>query len=112
MDTTAPLGRTLRGARESIGKTQDEVSADTGIPRELISYWETGARQPSMHHICRLADYYGLNVSLLLDPNAPDIKVAFRSNYLSDHDREVIYWARKVLSDFWALKSLEVEDAQ
>ncbi|HHY34478.1 MAG TPA: helix-turn-helix transcriptional regulator [Firmicutes bacterium] len=109
MERMAFLGQRLRSARRSIGKTQDEVSRDTGISRELLSYWESGARTPSTFYLGRLADYYGLNIAWFLDPNAPEIKVAFRSRQLTDHDREVIYWARRVLSDYWVMKSLQSE---
>lgn len=104
------LGPRLKSARQSIGKTQEEVSRDTGISREVISYWESGSRTPSAHYLGRLADYYGLNVGWFLESNAPVIKIAFRSRDLTDHDREVIYWARRVLSDYWAMKSLESEE--
>lgn len=103
------LGLRLKGARQSIGRTQEEVSKDTGISRGLISYWESGLRAPSAYNLSRLADYYGLNVAWFMEPTAPVIKIAFRSRDLTDRDREVIYWARRVLSDYWAMKSLEAE---
>lgn len=106
MSKPADLGSRLKNARLSLGKTQSEVARDTGFSREMISFWETGTRTPSVSQIGVLADYYGLDIAMLLDPKAPEIKVAFRNQDMTDQDREVIYWARKVLSDYWVMKSL------
>lgn len=89
-----------------MGKSQEDVARDLAISREMISYWESGARSPSTAYLSRLCDYYGLNISMFLDPNAPEIRIAFRSKDLTDLDREVIYYARRLLSDHWALTSL------
>lgn len=103
------LGQRLKGARETLGKSQEDVSQDTGLSREMISYWESGTRNPSMIQLSKLADYYGLNISMFLHPDAPDMRVAFRSKNLSEGDREVVYWARRLLSDYWALTTLPPE---
>ncbi|HHX28791.1 MAG TPA: helix-turn-helix transcriptional regulator [Firmicutes bacterium] len=109
MSKPMSLGPRLKNVRLSIGKTQSDVSRDTGFSREMISYWETGTRFPSVSQIGVLADYYGVDLGMLVDPDAPEIKVAFRNRDMTDHDREVIYWARKVLSGYWAMNSLVPE---
>jgi transcriptional regulator with XRE-family HTH domain len=106
MNKPASLGSRLKNARLSIGKTQGDVSLDTGFSREMISYWETGSRFPSVSQLGVLADYYGVDLAMLVDPDAPEIKVAFRNLDMTDHDREVIYWARKVLSGYWMMNTL------
>lgn len=109
MNKPTSLGPRLKNARLSIGKTQSDVSRDTGFSREMISYWETGTRFPSVSQLGVLADYYGVDIAMLVDPVAPEIKVALRNRDMTDHDREVLYWARKVLSDYWAMNSLVSE---
>ena len=58
------LGPRLKSARESLGKSQEDVARDLAISREMISYWESGARSPSTAYLSRLCDYYGLNISV------------------------------------------------
>lgn len=48
----------LRVARANVGMTQKEVSELTGINRELLSRYESGATEPSIQTLRKLRDVY------------------------------------------------------
>ena len=52
--------RLLRGDR-----TQEQVAADLGISKMLLSYYERGQRRPNDETKIRLARYYGATVSAI-----------------------------------------------
>ncbi|MDR2568953.1 MAG: helix-turn-helix domain-containing protein [Oscillospiraceae bacterium] len=56
----------LKKARENTGFTQREVSRDTGISQPSIAQYETGAREPDIETMGRLAEFYGVSVDWLL----------------------------------------------
>lgn len=56
----------LRRRRERFALTQEWVARAMGIPRELLSYWETGARQPGPQHLRDLARIYRTTPERLL----------------------------------------------
>lgn len=67
------LAERLRRRRERFSLTQEWVAEAMGIPRELLSYWETGARTPSAAHVRRLARIYRTTPqNLYFGPGAPD----------------------------------------
>lgn len=55
----------LKQAREEANKTQIEVEVDTGINRASLSRYETGAREPDIETIGKLADYYKVSLDWL-----------------------------------------------
>lgn len=70
MITDAGIGQRLRQAREWAGFSQQQVSDVTGVPREVLSYWENERRTPSLAHLQRLAVAYGIDVDYLLGKQA------------------------------------------
>lgn len=60
------LGRRLAGARERLGYRQEDVAAALGVSREMVSYWETGARRPNDRQLVALARLFRLDVGHLL----------------------------------------------
>ena len=57
------LGEKLRGAREYLGLSQDEVARHLGIPRTALSNLESGQRGVDALELKRLADLYRQPVS-------------------------------------------------
>jgi transcriptional regulator with XRE-family HTH domain len=49
------LGRNVRGARESLGLSQERLALETGLDRTYISSLERGRRNASIVTICRIA---------------------------------------------------------
>ena len=63
------IGDNLRRRRERFSLTQEWVAEALDIPRELLSYWETGARTPNASHLRNLARIYRTTAAKLRDPN-------------------------------------------
>lgn len=57
----------LRRARERARYSQEDVAAALGVSRALVSYWETGSRQPNHRQISALARLYGMDLMALLE---------------------------------------------
>lgn len=61
--------------------TQEQVANALGVPRELVSMWEGGARVPSAGHLAQLSSLYGVSQGYLLGVEE-----------LSErHEREILY---------------------
>ncbi len=68
------LGDRLRERRGKAGFTQGEAAGALGIPRELISMWETEARTPGVRQLKELARLYRVNEAFLLGEEELDEK--------------------------------------
>ncbi len=68
------------GIRENIinlrkrnGLTQDELAKIAGVSRGAVSQWEGGFSEPRMGAVQKMADYFGIKKSdLIEDSPAPD----------------------------------------
>lgn len=56
----------VRMARQRAGLTQQQLAARSGIPRETIARWETGAREPSLASLDALVAACGLAMTIRL----------------------------------------------
>jgi len=61
------IGQVLRTARERAGLTQEAAAEAAGLNRVVLSYYETGDRQPSLAVLSGLARLYGLTLAGLLE---------------------------------------------
>ncbi len=62
--------------RKCHGLTQDELAKIAGVSRGAVSQWEGGLSEPRMGAIQKLADYFGIKKSDLIEdaPSAdPDL---------------------------------------
>jgi len=50
------LGEELKRAREKAGKTQEELSHDSGVSRQYISYLEHNKKSPTVETLFRLCE--------------------------------------------------------
>lgn len=94
------IGNRLQSVRESIGFTQEQVATYLGTRREIISYFETGARPISTLMLQKLADLYGYKFSHFVGEPAkeegPHVSMAFRVSDLSNNDLAVIAQVKKI----------------
>ena len=58
-------------AREARRLSQDTVAELMGVSRVMVSHWEHGQRRPSEQTLERLASIYGVQLSILVDLDAP-----------------------------------------
>lgn len=56
----------LARARELMGYSQEQAGAALGVNRAMISYWESGRRQPNDRQLAALARLYRVSLELLL----------------------------------------------
>lgn len=48
------------------GKTQSQVAVDIGVSKGTLSDWCSGRSLPRMNKVQQLAEYFGVNISYLL----------------------------------------------
>ena len=66
--TNLPAG--LRRARELSGYSQEDVGATLGVSRAMVSYWESGTREPNDRQRSALARLYGVQLAGLAQGRA------------------------------------------
>ncbi len=65
------LGSRIRRLREEKGLTQVEMARLLSIRHSTVSQWETGKRTPDYATLRRLAEFFGVPLSHLLDEDQP-----------------------------------------
>ncbi len=66
------VGKRIRGIRERLGLSQEEVAERSGVPQESLSRIENGHRDPRLDTLRRLACALEMDVSALLAEMAND----------------------------------------
>ena len=98
--------------REKMGLSQEEVAKYLGIKREMISYYETGYRKVPLEIMEKLAEFYGVDLSDLINEDINIVNAtlafAFRTNDESfdKEDLENISNFKKVVMNY--LKMVEL----
>ncbi|HWP56928.1 MAG TPA: XRE family transcriptional regulator [Candidatus Acidoferrales bacterium] len=64
--TVNELGKALVRAREAAGLTQEAAADAVGLNRVVLSYYESGRRQPALGTLISLARLYGVSLAELL----------------------------------------------
>lgn len=60
------VGETLKELRIHQGLTQQEISQQLNISRQVYSYYESGRRLPDLDTACRLAAYFHITLDQLV----------------------------------------------
>lgn len=105
----AAVVENVKRYRKLMCLTQDEMAEVADVTRGAISAWEVGRTEPRMGNLQRLADYAGLSVSNLAEPNGmkyvtrgPDGKlhddVAARMNSLR---RKILDLDESAVDEYW-----------
>lgn len=112
------LATKLKSLREKYGFLQKEVAEGIGVSIPIISNYEKGKKMPSRETLIRLAQFYGISTSELLDevetvpPSLPNdlnefdnfmknIRIQFMDS--SEKDRDIIYQTISEL--YWEAKN-------
>ena len=56
--------------REKAGMSQRELAVAVGISQAAVAQWETGAAQPALDNLRKVAGIFGVTVDELLKPEA------------------------------------------
>lgn len=73
----------IRTARKRAGKSQDDLAQLLGVNRATISKYETGAIEPSVSQLMKIADYLQTDLENLFDLNASFFQRGFQAGYES-----------------------------
>lgn len=76
------IGSRIRGRREALDLTQDELAREIGVTPQHVSRIEGGLNAPSLVLLVQFARVLGVTTDYLLtgeDPPAPDWKGAIRN---------------------------------
>ena len=63
------IGEAIRHLRESHGMTQAELGQIAGVTDKAVSTWEADIKVPRMEAVQRMADYFEVPKSVILDGN-------------------------------------------
>ena len=61
------ISNNIRELRESYGLTQSELADICGVTSKAVSKWEIGAALPRMGAVEKMAEYFGIPKSYILD---------------------------------------------
>lgn len=61
------IAENIRRLRESHGMTQKEFGAIAGVSDKAVSTWEVGTKEPRLSAVTKLAAYFGIAKSAILD---------------------------------------------
>jgi transcriptional regulator with XRE-family HTH domain len=60
------IGLNLKLLRKRVGKSQEELSNDIGLTRSTYSGYENGVAEPSVFKLIEIADYYKIDLNVLI----------------------------------------------
>lgn len=60
------IGETLRELRVHCGMTQEAISQQLNMSRQVYSYYESGRRLPDLDTACRLAQFHHITLDQLV----------------------------------------------
>ena len=67
-DTSVNLGRNIAALRDARGQTQQQIARLAGIPRATWANLETGAANPTLAVLVRVAQALGVRLEELIEP--------------------------------------------
>ena len=110
-------GVIMKRLREKFGYSQDAVAGLLSIKRELISYYETGAREVPLEVLEKLSDLFGVDLEVFFSDNVEEavselvFAEAFRADDLDKKDLEGIIAFRRIIKNYQRILNLEKKDA-
>lgn len=79
---------TVKQLRKAKALTQEQLSEETGMNRQMIGRLEKGRYMPSVSQLERLAEVLGFDITDLYVENEPMVYTAYRSSSMSKEERE------------------------
>jgi len=107
------IGANIRKYRKHNLLTQKDLADFLGCPREMISYYENGSRNPSIDVLNKLSDLFGIELCYLLEESSEivdeNIVLAFRKEDTNTEDYEEIASFKKILKNYIKMERLVTE---
>lgn len=108
-------GIAIKALREKFGYSQDAVAKFLGVKREMISYYETEARETPLQTLEKLADLFGVDLEIFfadsVEEATTELAFAFRADELNERDLESIASFRRIIKNYQRITKLEKKDA-
>ena len=105
------LASNLKIFRERNHFSQETVGNFLGLKREVVSYYETGVREPAFEHLEKLADLYCAEIADFYEEDAQEKMVnfafAFRAGEFSTADLEAIAKFKRIIRNYLKLKKYQ-----
>ncbi|MEN6464468.1 MAG: helix-turn-helix transcriptional regulator [Syntrophaceae bacterium] len=104
------IGYNIKSLREKRKLRQEDIASFLGVSREMVSYYESGARNIPLDTVNRLADFFQVELEDLLEEN-PDLRkaniaFAFRAGELGPEDFQTVSDFHKIVKNYIKIKSL------
>lgn len=104
------MAKNLKYYMEKTGKTQKELAAVAGVSEPTFSYWINGIKYPRIDKIQKLADYFGILKSDLIEEKVTpemqknsDVMVDITVRIASDIDFRNVVKRNMYDKDFFSL---------
>lgn len=98
------IGKNIRNLRLNYGLTQKELADIAGVSDKAVSTWESDKKDPRMGTIQKIADYFGILKSDIIEPDK-------FLNFVADENINPISSVeKKLLKDFRSLNSFEKQN--
>jgi len=108
-------GKIIKVLREKFSYSQDAIAKFLNIKREMVSYYETGAREIPLEIAEKLADLFGVELEIFfadhVDEAHTELAFAFRANELNEQDLESIASFRRIIKNYQRMKNLSQKNA-
>ena len=85
------------------GKTQKELADSIGVSAPTFNEWVSGKKFPRIDKIQKLADYFGILKSDLIEEKLPEEEKPTVDDGLTDGQRQLIEFARSLTEEQAAL---------
>lgn len=104
------IGNNVKSFRERRGIRQEDLANLLGIKREIVSYYETGARDIPIDNLNKIADLFGIDLSTLLEEDVNirevDVAFAFRTTDFCAEDMKVVAEFGKIVKNYIKINNL------
>jgi len=109
------VGAIMKKLREKNGYSQEAIADFLVIKREMISYYETGARETPLEILEKLSDLFGVELAIFFSEDIEEVMsemaFAFRADELNKKDMEGISYFRKIIKNYQRITNLEKNNA-
>ena len=105
------IAENIKRLREAYGLTQEELGDIAGVSGKAVSKWESGAGNPRMGAVQRIADHFHISKSTIIDEyNQVDERQKMLERAYSDNpDKRTLYSMVDRANEEqtkWAIKAL------
>lgn len=104
MEDNIIIGKNIKSYRKSFGLSQLQIAGLINVSRGTINYYENGTRIPSMIHLQKLSDFFGIDTIELLEENSAELElnsvIAFKKNKLNKTDLNSIALFRRIAKNY------------